>query len=1000
MTHSIPLVVSIFYITAGYLLVAGGCASAVMALSRSFNNRVAYGALAALSFSGFGYQLATALYYQSSDLSFAILALKWQMDFASLGLVCSYIFISFESVERQHPKRVLGFGLLLVVIMVLVNRLTSYSLHFDSVEGLLPFGADSRWLGLSYVEGVPGLVTRIWYATIAVVLVWGVGVVVQIFRQVGRARASFVGLYIGLLASSIAASALIDWSIWSGIYLVGFAIMVFVVVMSTNLIMRSTRRSQQLTLRDREMQAEIIERRYVESKLRRLSQVFTQEPVPNHIVNRNGDTLLVNEESVRFLRCDVSQTPNVNFLDVLESLGESREAVLRQLETGEACEFGPYYFVAGVPVDTLFFVRDCWINFKLSPIFDGDRCLEEFVVRLEDVTEQQFVDTAINTISNAVSTETGQAFFTSLVVYLARLLEKKYVLIGLLVDIDGEPHLQTLAASVDGELTDNFTIKIQGSPIGVILQNGTYSVARRAQEDFPWLTLLKQMGIQSYVGVAITDERKVNIGAFMVMDAKPMDHVEKIEDLVKIFVSRAGSELNRIESEKTIRKMAFEDQLTGLPNRVDLNEYVGKLLEQQEGESAFIQLDLDHFKTINDALGHNVGDQVIQRLGKRLIKATRGAHYVARIGGDEFAIVVKDLGKNPEKNIVQLALQLLSLLERPVAVGDHLLDVGCTIGIVLFPQYAHTVVDVFRNADIALHKAKLAGRGGYQLFTPEMRNEVNHRIGIEKGLRQALQNKEFSLVYQPQLNASGALIGAEALLRWQHPKRGFIPPDVFIPVAEETGLINPIGEWVLQEALSKRKRWFEGRLPFSGHLSVNVSAWQFGRPDFVETTLAAIAKAKVAPSFITLEVTETAVLSDIKDTIDKLAELRRSGFSIALDDFGTGYSSLAYLRDLPLDSIKIDKSFVDVLETQAQEPLVESMVSIGKHMGLEVVAEGVETQVQLDRLRAIGCHAFQGYFFARPLSEEAFIKWLIQYEARRTESPFARNASNDTFPKF
>ncbi len=984
MIESLPLVVTLFYITAGYMIVAGAISGTVMVASRSLNSRVAYGALALLSLAGAGYQVCCALYYQSTSVQSAQLALLWQMDFASIGLISAYLYIAFESIVRQKPSRILIFAGLLLLVMILANRLPGVSLHFDKILGRTAFSQPAL-ANLNYLQPAPGLGARLWYATMAIVLVWGFGVAHNLWQQVSRRRAIFLTLYIVILLASVAGNMAIDMGLWEGIYPLGFAFALFVLIMSVSLATESVRRSQELSLRDRQMQSEIVERRRVEDKLERLSQVFMQEPAPIHIVDLDGQTLLVNQESIRFLRRDVSAAPTINFFEVLEELNVKKGDVLRSLSEGQECEYGPYYFTAGVPVDTLFVVKDSWINFKLYPIFNQQKSLEECVVRLEDVTEQQFVDNAINTISNAVSTETGQAFFTRLVVYLARLLNKKYVLIGLTNEVNGEPYLETLAAAVDGDLIENFQIKIKDSPLDVIFQNEIYAVERRAQHDFPWQSLLKKLNVHSYVGVALEGENNTPVGALLVMDTKPMEHIEKLKDVAKIFVSRAASELMRLESESTIRKMAFEDQLTGLPNRAELNEHVVHLLKTGVKHCAFIQLDLDHFKTINDALGHDVGDQVIRQLGMRLAKSMGSEMLVARIGGDEFAIVTSRLGEEADKKAMQIAGRISALMDQPVEVGDHLLEVGCTMGVVVFPAYAMTVVDVFRHADIALHRAKNDERGMAQMFTPKMRNEVSKRISLERGLRNALVNDEFELFYQPQVSSAGKLMGAEALLRWKHPKQGYIPPPAFIPVAEETGLINPIGDWVLNTALNTRKEWFEQGVPFSGHLSVNVSAWQLARPNFVETAFDAIKKADVPPSFITLEVTETAVLSDVKDTIRKLAEFRRRGVTIALDDFGTGYSSLAYLRDLPLDILKIDKTFVDVLEIHAQEPLVESMISIGKHMGLQVVAEGVQTPVQLERLKNLGCNTFQGYLFAKPLNSGDFLEWLKSFDIQRVQ---------------
>lgn len=985
MDYSFNIVVSMFYITAGYMLVAAIVTASVTVVARKLNNKIAYGSLALLSLAGAGYQISTAVYYQTTSIQISHSALIWQMDFATVGLIAAYLFIAFESLSRPHPLRVLAFASALMLAMIIGNHTSGFSLHMDRVIDRVQFDSEALQ-GLSYLVGEPGVGARVWYGIMAAVLIWGIGVAHDIWREISRRRAVQMVIYILMLSASLVACFYIDWGLWVGFYPLGFAFTFIVAMLSGSLVMESSRRSQTLALRDRQMQLEMQERKRVEQKLQRLSQVFMQEPSPIHITDMDGNTLLVNEESIRFLRADVSKAPGLNFFDVLERFDVKRQDILRSLRRAEVCEFGPFYIPGGDANGGLALANNCWASFKLYPILDESRSLRECVVRLEDVTERRFVATAISTISTAVSAETGQAFFSRLVVHLARLLQTKYIFIGLSASRQQTPGFQTVAACIDGELVDNLFIPVDGTPLEAVLRKGEYAFAHgelAAQKDQPFL---QEFQVSSFVGVAIADNERQSVGAILIMDTAPMEQMEHIRDLAKIFVSRVGNELERLESERTIRKMAFEDPLTGLPNRAELNEQVRAKLSLP-GTSAFIQIDLDHFKTINDALGHDVGDDVIKQLGWRLREAADESMFIARLGGDEFAVVISNLEESPERHTIGCANQLLRLLEKPVEVGDHVLDVGCTMGIVLFPEFADTPVDVFRNADIALHKAKQHGRGGFQFFTPAMRDEISQRVCIEKGLREALVRDEFSLYYQPQMDADGEVMGAEVLLRWLTSDSKFISPAVFIPVAEETGLINPIGDWVLRKSLQVRKQWLESVSEFKGHFSINVSAWQFARPDFVESTLGAIAEIDLPANLITLEITETAVLSDIRDTIAKMAELREAGLTIALDDFGTGYSSLAYLRDLPLDSLKIDKTFVDLLEEQTEEPLVGSMISIGEYMGMQVVAEGVESQKQFERLKRMGCNAFQGYLFAKPLSETEFIAWLRQPSQDAAESP-------------
>lgn len=979
MTNSLPWTMFLFYISMGFLLVAGVTALTIAVLARLRVNRLTYGAVALTALAGTGYQIACVLYYSAVSEMGAVQALRWQMDFATVACFAACLTIGLECRRASLPNLYLWLYSAIAVGLIIANRVAPFSLHFTRIESLvltpMPWNSEYRRL-----VGIPGWEARIWLASVALAFAYSGVWVAAFWRQRQSVQAVVFGFLLLLLVGALLMTSVVDHNRWQGVYLLGFVLTLFVLWVSIQMAVEAANRSRRLVFRDRQMEGEIRQRRKAEDKLERLSQVFMQAPTATHIVDLNGKALQVNEESIRFLRRDVSVPPKVNFLAVLDQLDISSEQLILELKQGKVREFGPFLFTAGLPVDSLYLVRDTWLMFKLYPIFNQARQLQEFVVRLEDVTERQFVDNAIKMISTSVSAETGQAFFTQLALNLARLLTKKYVFIGLKTLIDGVPSIKTLAAAIDGELVDNISIGLLDSPSQKVLEKGVFVVPRHVSREYPSHHLLKDLGVQSYLGVAIYDQNKEAVGVIGVLDVKPMEQVEQVAEVVNIFVTRVATELHRLEAEKRIRKMAYEDYLTGLPNRTQINEQVGQILNSgiKGRVSAFLQLDLDHFKTINDALGHDVGDDVLRHIANRLRSYLGASALLARIGGDEFALVIEDLGDEPEQNLARQAQQLISLTEQPVKVGDHLLDVGCTIGVVFFPEFAPTVVDVFRNADIALNRAKSSGRGTYQLFTPEMRDSVSKRLAVEKGLRSALQNNEFALFYQPQVDAEGLLTGAEALIRWRHPSEGWISPMVFIPVAEETGLINPIGQWVLETALAHRKGWAENAVPFLGHLSVNVSPWQFARPDFVEGTKRAIERLQVPASHITLEVTESALLTDIKETVEKLSQLRRFGVTVALDDFGTGYSSLAYLRDLPLDILKIDKAFVDALETNVHEPLVESMIAIGKHMGLQVIAEGVETPIQLERLKNLGCSIFQGYLFSKPLAEEQFVAWLAQ----------------------
>jgi EAL domain-containing protein (putative c-di-GMP-specific phosphodiesterase class I) len=277
---------------------------------------------------------------------------------------------------------------------------------------------------------------------------------------------------------------------------------------------------------------------------------------------------------------------------------------------------------------------------------------------------------------------------------------------------------------------------------------------------------------------------------------------------------------------------------------------------------------------------------------------------------------------------------------------------------------------------MALYRAKNQGRGNVQFYLPDLLTAATSRLHLEEGLRHVIANRELKLHFQPQVDHHGNMIGAEALLRWHHPDMGDIPPTTFIPVAEETGLIHPIGRWVLDQACASLKSWLKAGIPFHGHLSINVCPWQFVHTDFVTLVQECITHHQIDPQWLMLELTETALLYDLEDTIAKLKALRSLGLKISMDDFGTGYSSLAYLKDLPLDQIKIDRAFISELDSTQKHPLVETMISIGRHMQLDVIAEGVETEMQRKILVELGCVNFQGYFFSLPLPENEFAEWL------------------------
>lgn len=435
----------------------------------------------------------------------------------------------------------------------------------------------------------------------------------------------------------------------------------------------------------------------------------------------------------------------------------------------------------------------------------------------------------------------------------------------------------------------------------------------------------------------------------------------------------------RKAAEAAIEHYAFYDPLTGLPNRrllLDRLQQTMKAKARSGHGGALLFIDLDDFKTLNDTRGHSAGDRLLQAVAKRLLECVRDSETVARFGGDEFVILVEDLGENPDQSAVQVAAlgeRILSAFAEPCVLDGAPYLNTLSIGVALFTGVGDSSVDeVLKQADLALYGAKAAGKHALRFFDPNMEAMLTARIQLEKDLHTGLRQDEFALHYQPQVDIDGRLTGMEALVRWQHPTRGPISPAEFIPVAEEIGLILPLGRWIMEAACAQLVAW-TGRGAPRLTMSVNVSIRQFRQPNFVEQVLAAIHSAGVDPRGLKLELTESLLADDMEDTISKMNALKKSGVSFSLDDFGTGYSCLTYLKRLPLDQLKIDQSFVrHLLEDPNDAAIVRTIVALTETLGLEVIAEGVECEAQREFLKNQGCLAYQGYLFGRPLSAAEF----------------------------
>ncbi|MDR2838121.1 MAG: EAL domain-containing protein [Azonexus sp.] len=432
-------------------------------------------------------------------------------------------------------------------------------------------------------------------------------------------------------------------------------------------------------------------------------------------------------------------------------------------------------------------------------------------------------------------------------------------------------------------------------------------------------------------------------------------------------------------AEDKVRELANFDALTGLPNRRLLLDRLQQQVAAAEREAApfaLLSLDLDNFKRINDSFGHRVGDELLCAVAKRIGMAVRRIDTLARLGGDEFILVMP--GANAA-GAADLACRLIDACNKPFVIAGHDLTVTPSLGVTIFPQDGKDIGILLRNADVAMYKAKEQGRNTFQFYTAEMNAATFERLMLESSLRRAVRNAELELHYQPQINlANGRIVGVEALVRWRHPELGLIMPDRFIHVAEETGLINPIGDWVLGEACRQARAWMAAGLP-PLVMAVNVAPEQFRQGGFVAAVAGALAGSGLDPDLLELEVTERTLMHDAEAHIGTMTALHRMGVELSLDDFGTGYSSLAYLKRFPVGKLKIDRSFVNDLEHDPDDRAIAStIVNMGRSLRLAVLAEGVETCEQLALLRTMGCELAQGFLFSRPLPAGEIIELLRQ----------------------
>jgi diguanylate cyclase (GGDEF)-like protein len=532
-------------------------------------------------------------------------------------------------------------------------------------------------------------------------------------------------------------------------------------------------------------------------------------------------------------------------------------------------------------------------------------------------------------------------------------------------------------------LPESFTRIIDGLTFGDILGTGDTVVYRGETlitpniatelEKSTYHKLALRYDLRAYWSVPIFSSDGALLGIFTSYYRQPNRPTPEELQLVGMASQLAAIALEHHQLTEQLAYQAQHDALTGLPNRPLFEDRLHQAIARARRSGSLVGLlyvDLDRFKLVNDTLGHAAGDTLLRQVAQRLKSCVREGDMVARIGGDEFSVVLNDL-ENPQdaEGVIQ---RILETLKQPLVLRGHELFVTTSIGISLYPTDGDEAEELLRKADNALYRGKQQGRNTYQFYTPEIDEAVHEHFRLKYHLQGAIERGELLLYYQPQFKVtSGELVGLEALLRWNHPELGLISPNKFISLAEESGLIVPFGAWVLAEACRQNQFWQQAGYP-ALRMAINVSILQFTRANFVETVVQALEQVRLDPKWLQLELTESLLMRNPKDTASKLSRLRTLGVVIAIDDFGTGYSSLTYLRQLPIDTLKIAQPFVGEIgvnlhNSPGDEAIITAITNLAHSLGMRVVAEGVETEQQLEFLRRIGCDEMQGFLFSQPL---------------------------------
>lgn len=599
----------------------------------------------------------------------------------------------------------------------------------------------------------------------------------------------------------------------------------------------------------------------------------------------------------------------------------------------------------------------------------------------QDITERKRLDAALR----IAATDSADApdFFETLLKSLSDAIGAEHALISLVNPLNTD-EANTHTYLVRGVHHPNFNYRLTGTPCADILRDHTCFIAEGAYQQYPDNAMYQQNKIEGVIGVAIKKTDGIAIGTLSVLAEHPLPISAQTQSLMLIFAERISGEMRRANDQKKIFNLAFFDPLTRLPNRRMMLDRL-KLITAQSARTgrhaALLFIDIDHFKLLNDTRGHHIGDQLLIQVAERISNFIRVTDLAVRLGGDEFVVVFDNLSTDAELAAVEAesrAEQLHELINLPYPLQQTVFHCTISIGINLFNNQNTSIDDLLRHADVAMYQAKDSGRNAIRFFDPHMQSRLETRATIETDLRRAYELEDQLMpYYQIQVDSNGRALGAELLLRWKHPTKGMIPPSDFIPVAEQTGLIVGIGKDVIKHACVQINAWSEHSDYSYLTISVNVSPVQFNQASFVDDVLKIVRESNINPQHLKLELTESSLLINVDQSIEKMQELQAHGITFAMDDFGIGYSSLSYLKRLPLYQLKIDQSFVrDITIDPNDAIIVCTIIAMAKNMNLNVLAEGVETKEQKDFLELNGCPMFQGYYFGHPVPIAEFEQQL------------------------